>query len=180
MLEPIKLNSGAVVFDLWYFDDHRGQNFEGYNEKDKIWLPDGVSFVRDCYSKSRKRTLRGLHGDGQTWKLIQCLYGEITFVVFNYENLTTAEIPLSSSYPQQVLIPPNCVNGHYCESKECVFSYKMSTYQNEFPQFTIKYNDEILKNKIDWNGHFNSTNLILSDRDRYGPFKRFGHWEQNT
>ena len=40
-----------------------------------------VRFVEDDISVSSKHVLRGIHGDGGTWKLVSCLLGRFYLVV---------------------------------------------------------------------------------------------------
>ena len=80
----------------------------------------------DTFSKSKKSVFRGLHGDNKTWKLISCLFGEIHLTVLNPKTKKIARFKLDSSTRNQVLVPNDCENGHYCLSDECLFSYKMT------------------------------------------------------
>ncbi len=62
--------------DVYY--DFRGELWT-------LWKQDEFSpqlnFNHDKISTSRKHVLRGIHGDSKSWKLIECLYGELYFVV---------------------------------------------------------------------------------------------------
>ena len=43
----------------------------------------------------------------------------------------------------QVLIPPNCVNGHLCLSDTCLFSYKLTEdYVSIDEQISVKWDDK--------------------------------------
>ena len=57
-----------------------------------------LNFNHDKVSTSRKHVLRGIHGDTKSWKLIECLYGELYFVVvdifFNSLSSTSLHIAL--------------------------------------------------------------------------------------
>ena len=112
-----------------FFADHRGENFEGYNEKhyDEIfsssseWKNGNNRFIVDSFSKSKKNVLRGFHGDSKTWKLIQCLKGSIYFVVIDLRIDSETfgvhqSFNLSEENKQQALIPNGCVNAHLCIS----------------------------------------------------------------
>ena len=79
----------------------------------------------------QKNVLRGLHGDSKTWKLISCVYGEIFFVVVNYDKKSKnfgkhKSFKLSHKNNQQILVPPNYLNGFLCLSENCVLHYKLS------------------------------------------------------
>ena len=60
------------------FKDHRGYLWTSWENK-KIKL----HFNHDKFSISKKNTLRGLHGDKKTWKLVSCVFGRVFFVVVN-------------------------------------------------------------------------------------------------
>ncbi len=157
-LEGVKLIKPTV------YEDFRGTNFESYNDtkyRDEISYP----FVVDSISTSRKHTLRGIHGDNKTTKLVSCLYGTIHMVIINrdpeheqYNQWFT--ITLSDRNKHQLLIPPKFGNGHLVMSDEAVFSYKLSEFYDRESQFTIKWNDPMYA--IPWP----IKNPILSERDR--------------
>lgn len=168
IVEELPINR-AKLFTLSPYIDNRGKYVECWDDKKYAkYIPEEVKFVQDDFSRSYQKVLRGLHGDGETWKLIQCIYGTINFVIFDIETKQSFEIILNDSKPQQILVPPQCVNGHLCLSPECIFLYKQSTFYGETKQFTIKWNDPIvLKSGVKW---ANITSPILSERDLMGPF----------
>jgi dTDP-4-dehydrorhamnose 3,5-epimerase len=147
-----------------FYEDYRGTNFEAYNEakyRDEIpYAP----FVVDSISTSRKHTLRGIHGDDRTTKLISCLYGTIYYIIINRDPESKQYnhwfgITLSDRNKHQVLIPPKFGNGHLVMSEEAVFSYKLNAYYDRASQFTIKWNDPM------HNFFWPIKNPILSERD---------------
>jgi dTDP-4-dehydrorhamnose 3,5-epimerase len=147
-----------------FYEDYRGTNFEAYNEakyRDEIpYAP----FVVDSISTSRKHTLRGIHGDDRTTKLISCLYGTIYYIIINRDPESKQYnhwfgITLSDRNKHQVLIPPKFGNGHLVMSEEAVFSYKLNAYYDRDSQFTIKWNDPM------HNFWWPIKNPILSERD---------------
>jgi dTDP-4-dehydrorhamnose 3,5-epimerase len=159
--------AGLVLYELDYFQDHRGKNFEIYNSEvsqHDIHFP----FRLDSCSVSTKNVLRGFHGDSCNWKLVQCLFGKIQLYVIDmwkgsptYGNVK--EFILSAEKPQQVLISPQIVNAHLCLSDHCVFYYKWSDgYVPVSKQIHVKWNDPRFRDKIKWQ----TENPILSDRDK--------------
>ena len=58
------------------FEDFRGELYTFYKKNDY-----NLTFNHDKVSTSRKNTLRGLHGDNKSSKLVTCLAGEIYLVV---------------------------------------------------------------------------------------------------
>jgi len=163
---------GLTLITPDIYEDERGHNFESYDSLQfkKTVLKDEYlqtnfkdkDFVLDTFSKSRQGVFRGLHGDNKTWKLISCLYGEIYLVVAQPSTKKWAEFYLDNKTRQQVLVPADCVNGHYCISHECLFSYKMTEhYGGVSSQYTIKWHDK----KYDFNWPFDLTKAIISSRD---------------
>lgn len=142
------------------FEDHRGYYIETYNER--LYSRFKVKFIQDDISVSKKKVLRGIHGDFKTWKLITCLYGEFHLVVVN--NLKNSKqykkwqsFKLTEENKLQILIPPGFGNGHQVLSKKAIFHYKQSTLYNRKSQFTINYSSS----NFDWP----IKKPILSNRD---------------
>lgn len=171
----MKFNRNNILLDVIeiqpeIFYDFRGEYIETFNEKyfDQIRSLIGtkIQWVQDDVSISRKHVLRGLHGDEKTWKLIQCLQGDILVVIVDMrENSKTyakhIKITLNDKNRKQILIPPMFANGHLVMSEQAIFSYKQSEYYgNGLVQFTEKWDD--LSLGIDWP----ISNPILSSRDK--------------
>jgi len=136
------------------FYDFRGEYVEtfsarGYQFRDHAGMP--VEFVEDDVSLSKHRVLRGLHGDPKTWKLIQCLWGEIYVVVVDMRPdsptyLAWEAFNVNERNRLQILIPAGCANGHLCLTERCIFSYKQSQYYDGADkQFTVRWDDPALK-----------------------------------
>ena len=155
---------GVKMIQPVVYEDFRGTNFESYNQikyRDEIPFSE---FVVDSISTSRKHTLRGIHGDNKTTKLVSCLYGTIHMVIINRDSDSKQynqwfTITLSDRNKYQLLIPPKFGNGHLVMSDEAVFSYKLSEYYDRASQFTIKWNDPM------HNFFWPIKNPILSERD---------------
>jgi dTDP-4-dehydrorhamnose 3,5-epimerase len=129
-----------VVIKSGSFEDFRGQNFEGFSSskynnifssESEKWAEEKPNFCVDSFSRSRKKVLRGFHGDTKTWKLIQVLYGTVLFAVIDtrkdspsFNNCFSTILSLENKI--QVLVPKGCVNAHLCLSDECVFHYKLT------------------------------------------------------
>jgi len=148
------------------FYDHRGEYVETWNQENyKIFNNGNVEFKQDDISTSVKHTLRGLHGDFETWKLVQCLYGSLLQVVIdmrpNSETYLKHDMfPINDKNRSQILIPPGFANGHLVMSDFGIFSYKQSTlYKGAGAQFTVRWDDPKLN--IAWP----IENPILSLRD---------------
>jgi dTDP-4-dehydrorhamnose 3,5-epimerase len=151
------------------FEDFRGQYVQTYAESQYRDLGIGAKFVEDDISVSRRSVLRGIHGDGKTWKLVSCLYGSFYLVVVNCDEKSQTfgkwvSFTLSDRNRHQVLIPPQHGNGHVVLSDWAVFHYKQSEYYDPSRQFTYRWDDPRLK--IWWP----IKNPIVSRRDEAGRF----------
>jgi dTDP-4-dehydrorhamnose 3,5-epimerase len=159
----------VLLFEPEVFEDFRGQYVETYNEQ--FFRDNGihVKFVQDDISVSSRHVLRGIHGDGETWKLVSCMHGKFYLVVVNCDKESPnfgkwQSFVLSDSNRHQVLIPPKHGNGHVVLSETAIFHYKQNTYYNPKGQFTYIWNDPQLK--IWWP----IKNPFLSQRDELGHF----------
>jgi len=166
-----KLEEVAIIQpDIFY--DYRGEYVETWNiENYKIFdhLVNGnqkIEFKQDDISTSVKHTLRGLHGDDKTWKLVSCVYGSLLQVVVDMRESSDTYLEydmfsINDKNRNQILIPPGFANGHLVMSDFGIFSYKQSTlYGGPGSQFTVKWNDPKLN--IPWP----IDNPILSSRDK--------------
>lgn len=146
------------------FEDFRGDIYTTWDANEYPQL----NWRLDKFSHSKKDVLRGLHGDFNTWKLINCLYGEFYLVVADNrpESSTYKQWEwhvLSAANRKQVLVPPGCGNAHFVLSDNAVFHYKLAfdgTYNDVEKQFVIKWND------TGWNFEWPHNNPILFSRDK--------------
>ena len=166
-----KLEEVAIIQpDIFY--DYRGEYVETWNvENYKIFdhivnNSKKIEFKQDDISTSVKHTLRGLHGDNKTWKLVSCVYGSLLQVVVDMRESSDTYLEydmfsINDKNRNQILIPPGFANGHLVMSDFGIFSYKQSTlYGGPGYQFTVKWNDPKLN--IPWP----IDNPILSSRDK--------------
>lgn len=168
-IKQSKIIPDVLIIKPSVFWDLRGNIYSSYNSdlyKEK--LPKELDFKHDKFAESKQNVLRGLHGDNKTWKLVSCVYGEIYEVVVDMRPESPTYLKwdafvLKSDDYQQVLIPPNFVNGYYVKSEKAVFHYKLA-YDGEYidaeEQMTFLWNDE--RFKINWP----CTNPILQGRDK--------------
>jgi dTDP-4-dehydrorhamnose 3,5-epimerase len=163
-IEAVKAIEGLELITPDVFRDHRGENVEIWNKLDS---KPGIEFVQDNISVSHWNVLRGLHGDFETWKLVQCLHGVIWMAIVDCRRKSPTygaiwQDTMSWRSQGQLLIPPGCANGHYCLTESCIFHYKMSQYYFPNKQFTLKWNTPGIR----W--PLVETTPILSDRDKGG------------
>ncbi len=153
--------------------DFRGEFVQTYRRDQYLFTDDTgqpLDFVEDDLSVSRHMVLRGLHGDWVTWKLVQCVFGELFFAIADLRPesptyLHHATLTLNDREHTQVLIPPGFANGIYVLSEKAGFAYKQSRYYSgAHHQFTVRWNDPKLG--ITWPPH----TPILSERDANAPF----------
>jgi dTDP-4-dehydrorhamnose 3,5-epimerase len=160
-----KLEGVLLIKPPTIFEDFRGRYVEIYNREIYREAGIGIEFIQEDVSVSSRHVLRGLHGDGTTWKLISCLYGRFYFVVVNNDPESPqfrqwVSFTLSDSNCLQVLVPPRHGNGHLVLSESAIFHYKQNTEYDRESQFTIPWNDP--KFKIWWP----VSQPILSQRDQ--------------
>jgi dTDP-4-dehydrorhamnose 3,5-epimerase len=165
---PSSIIAGLVMIIPKIHRDQRGEHVETFSA-DTYEFYDRtacrIQFVEDDISISHRNVLRGLHGDSATWKLIQCFWGEVFFVVADMRTdsptyLRWQSFTLSDQNRMQVLVPAGCVNGHFVVSEKAVFSYKQSQYYSGMSaQITVRWDDPLLN--INWPIRA----PILSERD---------------
>ncbi|MGQ3297774.1 dTDP-4-dehydrorhamnose 3,5-epimerase [Reyranella sp.] len=146
---PTTLDSVRLIKPPTVFEDFRGHYVETYNER--LYREAGIDqhFIQDDISVSRRHVLRGIHGDGKTWKLISCLQGSFYMVVINNDPQSSqyrkwTSFTLSDSNRLQVLVPPKFGNGHVVMSEQAIFHYKQTTDYDRSGQFTLVWNDPSL------------------------------------
>ena len=146
------------------FKDNRG--FFKEVEKKKVL---NKKFIFDCFSFSKKNTLRGLHlqtKKSQT-KLLTVVQGTILDVVVDLRKSSKTygkyfSIKISQNSNFSLLIPAGFAHGFLCLTKFCAVYYKCTNYRNKESETTIKWNDRNLK--IKWP----IKNPILSKKDKEG------------
>lgn len=150
LIKKTKLDGVLLVSPPTVFEDFRGTYVETYNQD--MYSSAGIThrFIQDDISVSTRHVLRGIHGDGETWKLVSCLHGRFYLVVINNDKDSPQfgqwdAFTLSDQNRLQVLIPPKFGNGHVVLSEQAIFHYKQTTYYNQAGQFTLKWNDPSLK-----------------------------------
>jgi dTDP-4-dehydrorhamnose 3,5-epimerase len=159
-----KLDGVKLIKPTSMFEDFRGFYVETYNKEEYQKAGISPEFVQDDFSCSSRHVLRGIHGDGVTTKLIQCMWGKFYIVIVNNDPQSPQfkqwdAFTLSEHNRLQVLVPPRHGVGHLILSEQAIFSYKQSTYYDRASQFTLKWDDPSLN--IWWP----IANPILSRRD---------------
>jgi len=153
-----------VLIKTELFKDKRG--FFKEIEKFKVLKK---KFIFDCFSYSKKNTLRGLHLQTRKSqaKIITVVHGKILDVVVdlrkkspNYGKHFSIEISDKSDF--SIFIPEGFAHGFLCLSKNCAVYYKCTNYRDKESEKTIKWNDKDLN--INWP----IKKPILSKKDSLG------------
>ena len=170
-MKIVKTNiKDLVLLKTNVFKDNRG--FFKEVEKNKIL---NKKFIFDCFSFSKKNTLRGLHlqTNKSQAKIVTVVQGKILDVVVDLRKKSktfgkyfSVEISQNSNF--SIYIPENFAHGFLCLTKNCGVYYKCTNYRDKNSETTIKWNDENIG--IKWP----IKNPILSKKDRLGiNFKDF-------
>ena len=146
------------------FSDNRGffKEVDKQNIKKK-------RFIFDCFSISKKNTLRGIHlkKKKSQAKIITVVQGKILDVVVDLRNKSKTygkhfAIEISQNSNFSLFIPENFAHGFLCLSKNCGVYYKCTNYRDKNSETTIKWNDKKLD--IRWP----IKKPILSKKDKMG------------
>jgi len=138
-----------ILIKTKLFKDKRGYFKE--IEKFKVLKK---KFIFDCFSYSKRNTLRGLHLQTRKSqaKIITVVHGKILDVVVdlrkkspNYGKHFSIEISDKSDF--SIFIPEGFAHGFLCLSKNCAVYYKCSNYRDKQSEKTIKWNDKNLNIK---------------------------------
>ena len=164
-MKIIKTNiKDLILLETNVYKDKRG--FFKEVEKNKILKK---KFVFDCFSYSKKNTLRGLHLQTKKSqaKIITVVQGKILDVVVDLRKKSKTfgkffSIEISQDSNFSLFIPENFAHGFLCLSKNCAVYYKCTNYRDKKSETTIKWNDKSLN--IKWP----ISKPILSKKDSAG------------
>ena len=149
-IESSDLIPDAKLILLESFKDERGEFFETFStltHRFEAEANEPIAFVEDDIAITLRGTLRGMHGDHATWKLMQCLVGEVQLAFVDMRPgsatyLCAEDMTLSERERRQVLVPAGCAVGHLALSERSVISYKQSShYSGATAQFTVRWDD---------------------------------------
>ena len=158
------LESVRIIIPPTIFEDHRGIYTETYNRR--IYSNAGIEqdFKSDCFIISYKDVLRGIHGDGATWKLVNCIHGRFYIVVVDCDLESKnfgcwMSMTLSETNRKQLLVPPRHGIGHLILSEKVIYHYKQTEYIEDKKEFVYSWDDK--RFNISWG----IRNPILSEKD---------------
>lgn len=146
---------GVLLVKPPVFGDDRGFFLETYHAEKYAARGLDATFVQDNHSKSKRGTLRGLHGQDRKpqGKLVRCSQGEIFDVAVD----TRIGAPtfgrwvgfrLSSENHWQLYIPPVYLHGFYVLSDVAEVQYKCTDVYDADHQLTVAWDDPEIG--IDW------------------------------
>ena len=155
---------GLLILKTSIFKDKRG--FFKEVEKNKILKK---KFIFDCFSYSKKNTLRGMHLQikKSQAKIITVVQGKILDVVVDlrknsktYGKHFSIEISQKSNF--SLYIPEKFAHCFISLSNECAIYYKCTNYRDKNSETTIKWDDKNLN--IQWP----IKKPLLSKKDKVG------------
>ena len=169
---PTALN-GVILVQPTVHGDDRGFFVEAYHlEK---YTAGGIAerFVQDNHSKSRSRTLRGLHGQllKPQGKLVRAIEGEIFDVAVDARRGSptfgkwVGEV-LSAQNFRQLYVPPGFLHGFCVLSESAQVEYKVTAFYDQADEYGVIWNDPDLG--VAWP----LDDPLLSDRDQASPSLR--------
>lgn len=171
---PIPGRPGPMLIEPRLFHDDRGSFWESFQSERyrDIGLPEqGLSFVQDNCSRSRRGVVRGLHYqlERPQAKLVTCLVGEILDVIVDLRRGSSEfgrvrTFRLSDENRRQVYVPIGFAHGFCAISERADILYKVTDYYDPASERTLLWNDPSLS--IQW--PFSADEVIVSEKDRRG------------
>ena len=126
------------------YSDKRGFLKEVFKEKNL-----NIKFIFDCFSYSKKNTLRGMHIQlkKSQAKMITVVNGKILDVVVDLRKNSKTfgnsfSIVISDKSDFSLFIPAGFAHGFLCLSNKCSVYYRCNNYQNKNSERTLLWNDK--------------------------------------
>jgi len=164
---------GVLIIEPKVFDDARGFFLETFHKQryGAAGIPgDGLEFVQDNHSWSRKGALRGLHFQLQNpqGKLVSAGTGTVFDVVadVNPDSPTFGQwvgVELNEDNHRQLWIPPGYAHGFCVLSDVADFQYKCTALHDPASDAGVAWDDPTLA--VDWP----LDAPLLSDKDKALP-----------
>jgi dTDP-4-dehydrorhamnose 3,5-epimerase len=165
---------GPILIEPVVHGDERGFFLETYRQDAlaELGVPDGLTFVQDNHSRSRRGVVRGMHfqiGDGVA-KLVRCARGAIVDVIVDLRRGSPhygewEAFELNDANHRQLLVPVGFAHGFCVVSDIADVMYKQTGYYDPGLERGIAYNDPDVG--IDW--PLPAEELIPSVRDAAAP-----------
>jgi dTDP-4-dehydrorhamnose 3,5-epimerase len=162
---------GVAVVESEVYSDHRGCFSNIYLEAEFRELGIELAFVQDSYSRSKARTIRGMHFQEPhaQGKLVTVLCGKIWDVALDIRRSSPdfgkwTGIELAAGDGRMLWVPPGFAHGFQVTStQEAVIHYKLTDYWTPEAEGIIRWNDDDMG--ITWP----LTDPLMSERDKNAP-----------
>lgn len=164
---------GVLIIEPEVFGDARGFFLETFHKQryEEVGIPgEGLEFVQDNHSRSRKGVLRGLHFqlENSQGKLVSAGTGAVFDVAadVNPDSPTFGQwvgVELSEQNHRQLWIPPGYAHGFCVLSDGADFQYKCTALYHPESDGGVAWNDPDLD--IKWP----IESPLLSEKDRALP-----------
>ncbi len=165
--------AGVLIIEPDVFGDRRGFFVETFHLKryQDLGIPgDGLCFVQDNHSRSRKGVLRGLHFQihHPQGKLVRAACGSVFDVVADVCPSSPSfgkwiGVELNDENHRQLWIPPGYAHGFCVLSDWADFQYKCTDYYHPEDEGGVRWDDPLLD--IGWP----VKDPVISDKDRAWP-----------
>ncbi|HVA28810.1 MAG TPA: dTDP-4-dehydrorhamnose 3,5-epimerase [Candidatus Baltobacteraceae bacterium] len=136
----------ARLFLPEVYEDDRGFFKETYSLGKYRALGLEDDFVQDSVSFSGKNVIRGLHGDPEMSKFVQCLRGKIWDVIVDMRRSSQTYgkwqgFYLSEHNHLQLYIPRGFAHGFLALTDDVVFNYKHGAMHDSAREFAVRWDD---------------------------------------
>jgi dTDP-4-dehydrorhamnose 3,5-epimerase len=163
--------SDVLIVEPRVFEDERGFFLETWNAREFCRAVGfDVHFVQDCWSRSRRGVLRGLHYQASQpqGKLVRVARGSVFDVAVDLRASSPTfgrwvGVELSDRDHRQVWIPPGFAHGFLVLSESADFLYKATDYYAPEDERCLIWSDPQVG--IDWPL---SGEPLLAPKDRLG------------
>jgi dTDP-4-dehydrorhamnose 3,5-epimerase len=169
--------NGPVLVEPVVHGDERGFFVETFRKSElpDLGLHDGLEFIQENHSRSRRGVLRGMHvqiGSGMA-KLVRCARGAILDVIVDVRRGSPSQggweaFELTDANHHQLLVPVGFAHGFCVTSDVADVIYKQTAYYDPELERGIAYNDPDVG--ISW--PIAREEMIVSDRDAKAPLLR--------
>ena len=146
---------GVVMVEPRVHGDERGFFVETYHQRKYAAGGIDVTFVQDNHSKSKQRTLRGLHTqvENPQGKLLRAVEGEIFDVAVDVRGASPTRgkwygTELSAENFRQLYVPPGFLHGFCVTSEIAQVEYKCTDLYYPDDEISVAWNDSDLA--IEW------------------------------
>lgn len=159
-----------IVIEVECFQDDRGFLMESWNKEDFKKSGLNLAFFQEVHSKSKHKTLRGLHyqdAAAPVEKLVRCIQGNTFFVAVDLRKKSSTfgkwyGIELTAENKKQLYIPIGFAVGFTVLTDSAEMLYKFTKPYKRSSDKVMRWNDANLD--IKWP----ITDPTLSNRDQRG------------